>query len=67
MFASSWKTGIDYDDIIIFGKSEEKWKLEAKIFLFDNFSKMSVVNSFLEFITCEIKSELSLGIGSWTV
>lgn len=28
MFASSWKTGIDYDDIIIFGKREEKMEIK---------------------------------------
>lgn len=27
MFASSWKTGIDYGDIIIFGKREEKMEI----------------------------------------
>lgn len=27
MFASSWITGIDYDDIIIFGKREEKMEI----------------------------------------
>lgn len=27
MFTSSWKTGTDYDDIIIFGKREEKMEI----------------------------------------
>jgi hypothetical protein len=54
-------TKTDYKGFIIFGENGScKIKLSCFVILAES---LSIVTSFLEFITCEIKSKLIWGIG----